>query len=278
MTHGNSQLTIVLPNILMGFSATWKEDLQATTAEMIYGAPIRLPDEFLCLSKSSADPVTFVGRLRESMQCLSPPTTRHDGQHTIFVSKDLATCNDVCLLKDSLRKGLQPPYEGPYKVVDRTEKMFRIVRHGKEMSVSIDSLKPDYISKELTDFPVEVNLKEKVSLQTEENQGSEQEKPTESSSRQETTTRPYKVVDRTEKVFSIVKHGKEMSVSIDSLKPAYIPKVSEDFPVEVNMKEKVSLQPEENQGSEQEKPRESSSRQDTTTHSGRRVPFNPKYS
>ncbi|GFY77332.1 retrovirus-related Pol polyprotein from transposon 412 [Trichonephila inaurata madagascariensis] len=114
MAHENAQLTIVLPTILMGFRVTWKEDLQAATSEMIYGAPIRLPGEFLCPSKPSADPVTFEGRLGESMQRLSLPTTRNHGQHTIFVSKDLATCSHVFLRTDSFRKGLQPPYEGPY--------------------------------------------------------------------------------------------------------------------------------------------------------------------
>ncbi|GFU69858.1 uncharacterized protein TNCV_112771 [Trichonephila clavipes] len=122
------------------------------------------------------------------MQRLSPPTTRRHGQHTILVSKDLAVCNHVYLRTDSLRKGLRPPYEGPYKVVDRIEKVFRILRHGKEVTVGIDRLKPAYIPKESEDFPVEVNLKEKVSLQPEKIQELEQEKPRESSSRQETTT------------------------------------------------------------------------------------------
>ncbi|GFT91809.1 transposon Ty3-I Gag-Pol polyprotein [Nephila pilipes] len=189
MAHGNAQWTTVLPTILMGFRATWKEDLQATTAEMIYGAPIRLPGEFLCPSKPSADPVTFVGRLRETMQCLSPPTTQHHGHHTIFVSKDLATCSHVFLRTDSLKKGLQPPYEGPYKVVSRTEKVFRILRHGKEVSVNIDRLKSAYIPKELEDIPVEADVKKRVSLQPEEVPDSGHEKQRESSSRQETTTR-----------------------------------------------------------------------------------------
>ncbi|GFT63253.1 transposon Ty3-I Gag-Pol polyprotein [Nephila pilipes] len=189
MAHGNAQWTTVLPTILMGFRATWKEDLQATTAEMIYGAPIRLPGEFLCPSKPSADPVTFVGRLRETMQRLSPPTTQHHGHHTIFVSKDLATCSHVFLRTDSLKKGLQPPYEGPYKVVSRTEKVFRILRHGKEVSVNIDRLKPAYIPKELEDIPVEADVKKRVSLQPEEVPDSGHEKQRESSSRQETTTR-----------------------------------------------------------------------------------------
>ncbi|GFT73364.1 transposon Ty3-I Gag-Pol polyprotein [Nephila pilipes] len=189
MAHGNAQWTTVLPTILMGFRATWKEDLQATTAEMIYGAPIRLPGEFLCPSKPSADPVTFVGRLRETMQRLSPPTTQHHGHRTIFVSKDLATCSHVFLRTDSLKKGLQPPYEGPYKVVSRTEKVFRILRHGKEVSVNIDRLKPAYIPKELEDIPVEADVKKRVSLQPEEVPDSGHEKQRESSSRQETTTR-----------------------------------------------------------------------------------------
>ncbi|GFT79479.1 retrovirus-related Pol polyprotein from transposon 412 [Nephila pilipes] len=71
------QWTAVLLTILLGFNTTWKEDLRATTAEMIYGAPVRLPGEFLCPFKQNTDPATFVGKLRESMQRLSPPTTRH---------------------------------------------------------------------------------------------------------------------------------------------------------------------------------------------------------
>ncbi|GFT38502.1 retrovirus-related Pol polyprotein from transposon 412 [Nephila pilipes] len=153
---------------------------------MICEALVRLPGEFLCPSKPSADPVTLMGRLRESMQRLSRPTTRHHGHHTIFVSKDLATCSHDFLRTDSLKKGLQPPYEYPYKVVDRTEKVFWILRHGKEVSVSIDRLKPVYNPKELENIPVEVSVKKKVSLQP-ENSG--QEKPSESSSRLETTTR-----------------------------------------------------------------------------------------
>ncbi|GFS71804.1 retrovirus-related Pol polyprotein from transposon 412 [Trichonephila clavipes] len=108
-----------------------------------------------------------------------------------FVSRDLSTCNHVFLRTDSLRKGLHPPYD---KVVDRTEKVFRILRHGKEVSVSIDRLKLAYIPKEPEEFPVDVNLKEKVFLQPEEIQESKQKKPRESSSRQETTTRSGRII------------------------------------------------------------------------------------
>ncbi|GFT31388.1 hypothetical protein NPIL_557431 [Nephila pilipes] len=58
---------VVLSTILLGFRATWKEDLQAATAEMIYGASLRLPGEFLCPSKQNADPTTFVGEFKASI-------------------------------------------------------------------------------------------------------------------------------------------------------------------------------------------------------------------
>jgi len=39
---------------------------------------------------------------------------------------------------------LQPPYEGPYEVISRGEKIFRIKIRGKTVTVTIDRLKPAY--------------------------------------------------------------------------------------------------------------------------------------
>ncbi|GFT08040.1 retrovirus-related Pol polyprotein from transposon 412 [Nephila pilipes] len=111
MAHGSAQWT----TILLGYRATWKEDLQDTTAEKIYRAPIRLFGEFLCPSKQDADPATFVGRLRESMQRQISSNNSHHGKNTIFVSKDLTTCSHIFLRTDSMKKGLQLPYEVPIK-------------------------------------------------------------------------------------------------------------------------------------------------------------------
>ncbi|GFU03726.1 RNA N6-adenosine-methyltransferase METTL16 [Nephila pilipes] len=84
---------------------------------MIYGAPIRLPGKFLCPSKQNADPVTFMGKLRESMQRISAPMTRHQGQNTIFVRKDLTTCCHIFLLTDSMKKDY--PEFRKYLIPDR---------------------------------------------------------------------------------------------------------------------------------------------------------------
>ncbi|GFT68752.1 transposon Ty3-I Gag-Pol polyprotein [Nephila pilipes] len=145
---------------------------------MIYGASIRLPGELLYPNKQKADPAVFVGRLRESTQRLSQPMTRYHGQNTIFMSKDLITCSHVFMRIDSMKNGLRPPYQGPYKIVNHTEKMFRVLRHGKKVSVSVNRLKPAYVPKVLVDIPVEVHKKENVSSQPDEVLGTEQDNST----------------------------------------------------------------------------------------------------
>ncbi|GFS56882.1 uncharacterized protein TNIN_427011 [Trichonephila inaurata madagascariensis] len=45
-------------------------------------------------------------------------------------------------LTDSVRRSLQPPYHGPYKVINRSDKVFTLFFKGKNVNVSIDRLKP----------------------------------------------------------------------------------------------------------------------------------------
>lgn len=106
MAHSNMRWTRTLPTILLGFRAAWKSDLQATTAEMVYGAPIRIPGEFLCPSPGTPDATTFVGKLKETMAKLRPTTPVRHGAKPVFISKDLATCSNVFVRTDALRKSL----------------------------------------------------------------------------------------------------------------------------------------------------------------------------
>ncbi|GFU02502.1 hypothetical protein NPIL_702051 [Nephila pilipes] len=114
------------------------------------------------------------------MQCLSSPTTRHHEQNTIFVRKNLITCNYIFHWTNSIKKGLQSIYEGSYKVVDHTESVFRILRRGKEVSMSVVRLKTAYVPKELADIPAGGSKGKKMSSQTYEVSGSSQKTTTHS--------------------------------------------------------------------------------------------------
>jgi hypothetical protein len=54
------------------------------------------------------------------------------------------------LRNDTVKGPLQPPYDGPYKVIERGDKNFKILINNKNTIVSIDRLKPAFI------LPVEI--------------------------------------------------------------------------------------------------------------------------
>ena len=134
-----------LPLVLLGIRTALKEDIQSTAAEMVFGANLHLPGEFFNPpSISSTDPSDFVSQLKAHMQQLrpSPPRSTPRGSH---VSDALSTCTHVFLRVDRVRKPLEPPYNGPYLVIARTDKHFTIEINGRKETVSLDRLKPAHI-------------------------------------------------------------------------------------------------------------------------------------
>ncbi|XP_052745961.1 uncharacterized protein LOC112045684 isoform X4 [Bicyclus anynana] len=146
MCHANPQWTEVLPFVLLGIRSSWKEDLGASCADLVYGEPLRLPGEFFNPTKDQCfDPTYFADRLRTHMAKLSPcPASRH-GNKIFYVPKDLSTADFVFLRRGTIKKALQQPYMGPFKVLERSEKYFKIESKGKPISVTIDRLKPAFV-------------------------------------------------------------------------------------------------------------------------------------
>lgn len=72
------------------------------------------------------------------------PPTHHDSPK-VFIHPDMKTTKFVFVRDDTSKKPLQSPYRGPYEVLDRNEKVFKIVIKGKQETVSIDRLKPAFI-------------------------------------------------------------------------------------------------------------------------------------
>ncbi|XP_023310362.1 uncharacterized protein LOC111691552 [Anoplophora glabripennis] len=153
MCHGGTRWTKTLSTVLLGTRSAWKEDIQGTAAELVYGQSLRLPGEFLArqhLDQAAEDAAEFVKSLRQVMRHLRPSDgSRHNNQK-IFVFKDLATTDQVFVRRDISKRILQQPYDGPYKVLKRNEKTFVVHINGRDTTVSVDRLKPAYIASEET--------------------------------------------------------------------------------------------------------------------------------
>lgn len=144
--HANENWTEVLPLVLLGIRSAYKDDLQASPADLVYGEPLRLPGEFLEQTADGTSDVTdFTARLRAIAQKLQPvPTSRH-GENKIFVYKALSTCDFAFLREDASHSSLTPAYTGPHQIIERGDKVFKLMVKGKQVTVSIDRLKPAYI-------------------------------------------------------------------------------------------------------------------------------------
>ncbi|XP_029166913.1 uncharacterized protein LOC114937560 [Nylanderia fulva] len=118
--------------------------MRTTAAEMVYGQTFRIPGQFLNRrpTEDEDDAADFVGKLREQFEKLRPTDGIRHGEQRPFVYKDLATAEQVFVRHDRPSTMLQAPYERPYAVVSRSEKIFVVRMHGKEKTVSIDRLKP----------------------------------------------------------------------------------------------------------------------------------------
>ena len=76
------------------------------------------------------------------------PATSSPGSTATFVHRDLQNSTHVFLRHDALRRVLQPPYSGPYKVMSRSNKTFNLSVRGQQITVSADRVKPAYILEE----------------------------------------------------------------------------------------------------------------------------------
>ncbi|KAG6458433.1 hypothetical protein O3G_MSEX010849 [Manduca sexta] len=146
MCHADPNWVDTLPLVLLGVRTAYKDELKASSAELVYGEPLRLPGEFFQnTDPHSTDVSEFSTRLRQFASKLQPaPAARHN-KDKIFIYKDLSSSSHVFLRDDALRGALQPPYTGPYKVLEHGDKTFKIQVKGKSVTVSVDRLKPAYI-------------------------------------------------------------------------------------------------------------------------------------
>ena len=62
----------------------------------------------------------------------------------VYMNKDLPTSTHVFVRHDAVRKPLQPPYDGPHRVLKWAEKHYTLDIGNCQEVVSLDCLKPAY--------------------------------------------------------------------------------------------------------------------------------------
>lgn len=147
MCRGNTENWVKeLPSVLLGLRASYRDDTQISAAELVYGETIRLPGDFFELKKPEiSSEESFLQALRQKIRDISSVPRRQLRQKEIFVHPELEKCSHVFVRCDRISSSLTPPYSGPYKILSRTDKYFKIQEGDTQKNISIDRLKPAFM-------------------------------------------------------------------------------------------------------------------------------------
>ncbi|CAE1278972.1 unnamed protein product [Acanthosepion pharaonis] len=132
-----------------------------TTGQPAYSRPRRLPPHKLAYAKKATlftRPIfrrhhtqpnhckSFPQELRHKMAQLKYTPPRQSSP-AIHVPQQLQDCEFIFVRNDAVKKPLTPTYQGPFKVLKRSEKHLTIDRGSRTDTISIDRVKPAFLEK-----------------------------------------------------------------------------------------------------------------------------------
>ncbi|KAI5737937.1 hypothetical protein M8J77_000914 [Diaphorina citri] len=139
-----SSWSLELPAVLLGLRSTYKEDLQASPANLVYGTTLRLPGEYFEPPQSTTATSEYAQKLHNIFESVRPKQTAWHSNEKPFSNPNLEKCTHVYLRIDGTKPSLTRPYSGPHRVISRNSKTFKIDLGSRQVVVSRNRLKPSF--------------------------------------------------------------------------------------------------------------------------------------
>lgn len=141
-----------LPTILLSYRTTMKEDIKATPSEMVYGTTLTLPADIIHNDNTTLPAKTseFVILLKEAMNKLTPTDTSwHTNNLQPYVPPNIQTCKYAYLRNDSVKASHVKPYDGPYEIIRRNDKIITLKIKNRQVAISLDRVKPAFLDENM---------------------------------------------------------------------------------------------------------------------------------
>jgi len=133
-----------LPWVLLGLRAATREDGSPPPAEAVYGAPLVLPGQTPI--PKEVDLLEFTTQFSRGLGSAIHPPPRHntaaDRRQPEELPADLQEARHVLVLRGGHVPPLAPLYDGPYEVLERTPRFFKLQVGPRTDTVSTGRLKP----------------------------------------------------------------------------------------------------------------------------------------
>ena len=135
-----------LPFALLGLRSTPNTDTSVSPALLVYGQNLDLPGLTVFPREDIENFSEFAANLAKAMSQQRLFQTPWHGREIMktYVPKDLMKCKYVLVRIDAVQPSLNPRYNGPFEVISRDNKVFKIALNSGIDDVSIDRLIPFY--------------------------------------------------------------------------------------------------------------------------------------
>ena len=143
----HAQIWLVhLPLILLNIRTALRDDAPISPADAVYGCPLTLPCDMFTKIYTPPNVSEYTKTLIDKMHDLQPALSRTPPTKS-YIDPALKTCTHVFMRNDA-KHGLQQNYSGPYAVISRHPKYFKLQLSRKVDNVSIDRLKAAHLSED----------------------------------------------------------------------------------------------------------------------------------
>ena len=141
-----------LPCVLLSIRTTFKPDIGASPADLVYGEGLAVPGEILSNTPSTEPQLArqreaALADLRLEVARFQPSQTSAHRRPQIHLPEDLNTCTHVFVRRGGVTSTLSSPYLGPYRVITRNATNFRIAIPGRSAeTVAVCRVKPAHMA------------------------------------------------------------------------------------------------------------------------------------
>ena len=146
-----------LPHMLLAIRSAINQETEVSPAQSVYGIELSLPSDLTLpyVGNPEQDVTGYTKSLIEAMRFV-PPRVSRPPDAKFWLDSKLTQATHV-LVRNETRRYLQPSYKGPYEVLEKHSKFFKLKMPRGEEFVSIDRLKvchtaDEYLT-EVTDTP-----------------------------------------------------------------------------------------------------------------------------
>ena len=135
-----------LPWVLLGLRSAPNTDTGVAPAVLVYGQNPDIPGQLVIPKNPIECHTDFGEQLARVMADQSFRKTPWHGadKRTVYENPDLRKAKYVLVRNDLVQPSLAPKYSGPFEVLDRQEKFFKVKLSSKSDLISVDRLIPFY--------------------------------------------------------------------------------------------------------------------------------------